>query len=696
MKILSACILSILSLFSTLRAEILEPVKWKFSSEQLSADEYKLIFEAKIEKGWHLYSLFIADNGPVPTTINFEESPSYEIVGQPAEEGESVEKFEELFEMDLKWFERKAIFSQIVKLRKDQVNVKGYLNFMVCDDTRCLPPEDVDFSFALTKKKKNNSEELIKKKEKKGNITGDDDPSGSSSLQNTPNEIADIDDNKGSPEEKREKLSSKLDTPLESSSLWTIFILGFGGGLLALLTPCVFPMIPLTVSFFTKQSANKAKGIANALIYGFSIIVIYVLLGFLVTKIFGPAALNEFSTNVWLNLFFFVIFVVFAISFFGAFEISLPTSWINKTDAASDKGGLIGIFFMALTLTLVSFSCTGPIIGTLLVEAAVNGGVIGPLVGMLGFSSALALPFAIFAAFPGWLNSLPKSGGWLNSVKVCLGFLELAAALKFLSNADLVTQSWIITREVFLVFWIVIFALMGLYLLGMIMFSHDSDLSYISTPRLFFALLSFSFSLYLLPGLWGAPLSLISGFPPPMFYTEWRQNVSPVSDQEDSQKIGSVHCPHHLDCFHDYEKGMAYAEEVGKPVMIDFTGWACVNCRKMEENVWSDPRVLKILQEEYVLISLYVDEKIRLPKKEFKEVKIGGKMKKIRTVGHKWSYLQTSRFGNNSQPWYVLQDTDENVLVEPRGYTPDVETYINFLTKGLEQNEQLTAASDTL
>ncbi len=613
-------------------AEILEPIKWETSAKEVAQGEFEITFTAKIDKKWHLYSQHIKDGGPIPTTINFDESAEYKLIGKTNESGEAHEKFEPMFEMDLKWFENEASFVQKVKMVGEQANVKGYINYMTCDDSRCLPPSDYDFEILLV------TEEIGIEENDKG------------------------------------------------SSLWTIFILGFGGGLLALLTPCVFPMIPLTVSFFTKQSENKAKGISNAIIYGISIIVIYVLLGFIVTKIFGADALNAFSTNVWLNLFFFIIFVVFAVSFFGAFEITLPNSWISKTDAASDKGGLIGIFFMALTLTLVSFSCTGPIIGTLLVEAAVNGGVIGPVIGMAGFSSALALPFALFAAFPGWLNSLPKSGGWLNSVKVTLGFLELAAALKFLSNADLVTQSWILTRELFLALWIIIFALLGLYLLGFIKFSHDSEIKYVSVPRLFTAILSFAFTMYLVPGLWGAPLKLISGFPPPMFYTEWPQGGGTASIGH-SAAIAETneHCPHNLNCFHDYDEGMAYAKKEDKPVMIDFTGWACVNCRKMEENVWSDPEILKILQNEYVLISLYVDEKEELPEAEQVEVEIGGKTKKIKTVGNKWSYLQTSRFGNNSQPWYVLQDHNENLLVEPQGYTPAIEDYKAFLESGLSK-----------
>jgi thiol:disulfide interchange protein DsbD len=474
----------------------------------------------------------------------------------------------------------------------------------------------------------------------------------------------------------------------EGSSILTIFIAGFLGGLLALLTPCVFPMLPLTVSFFTKQSKTRTEGIRNAIIYALSIIVIYVLLGMAVTVVFGADALNALSTNVWFNLAFFVLLVVFAISFMGAFEITLPSSWINKADDASNKGGLIGIFFMAFTLSLVSFSCTGPIIGTLLVEAAVSGSYSSPFMGMFGFALALALPFGLFAAFPGWLNSLPKSGGWLNTVKVSLGFLELALALKFLSNADLVMQAGLLKREIFLAIWIAIFTALTLYLFGIIKLSHDDGKNKITVTRACFALLFSSFTIYLVPGLWGAPLKLISGFPPPQFYSESSNGVGGTSTtvimgEGSANKIiagDPAHCPHNLNCFHDYEEGMGYAKESGKPVIIDFTGWACVNCRKMEEQVWSDPRVLERLQNEYVLISLYVDEKTLLDEKDrYTSVTTG---KEIKSIGNKWSDLQISTFKTNSQPWYVLVDHEGKELGQPQGYDPDIEKYIRFLDDG--------------
>lgn len=627
-------------------AQIHNPVTWNFAVE---GNEF--VFTADIEEGWHLYSQHLPpDDGPIPTSFNFDKNEHLRIKGK-AKEGKPHKEFDPNFQMELAFFSDKAVFRQEATLinATTPIKVTGFLEYMVCNDKMCLPPEMVDFEFEI-------------------------DPKTFVSATPTP------------------------DQPKEKRTYWGIFVAGFLGGLLALLTPCVFPMIPLTVSFFTKQSKTKSKGIINALIYGLSIIAIYVLLGFGVTKIFGADAMNALSTNVWFNLVFFVLLVVFAISFFGAFEIRLPSSWINKADSASDRGGLIGIFFMAFTLSLVSFSCTGPIIGTLLVEAAVNGGNAGPIMGMVGFSLALALPFALFAAFPGWLNSLPQSGGWLNSVKVVLGFLELALALKFLSNADLVMQAHIITREVFLAIWIVVFLLMGLYLLGAFRFAHDSPLPHISITRLGFAILSLFMVVYLLPGMWGAPLKIISGFPPPKFYSESPKGVGFESSSiimssdaggMDAEAIQRAeHCPHGLNCFHDYEEGLAYAKEVDKPVLLDFTGWACVNCRKMEEKVWSDPEVLSRLRNNFVLISLYVDEKLDLPEEEQIEVTIGTKTKKLRTVGNKWSYFQASRYGTNSQPYYVILDHEENQLGESAAYDPDIVKFKDWLDNGLALFEE--------
>lgn len=623
--------LSLVALFLTsfsMFGQIHDPVKWDWK-----LDGESVVFTAEIEEGWHVYSQNLgSDEGPIPTGFFFDVNEKVQLEGAP-KEGKATVKYDPNFMMELAYFDTKAEFKQKFKILEANAGVlKGYLEYMVCNEEMCLPPTMVDFEISV--------DELPASKQKTGGF-------------------------------------------------WGIFIAGFLGGLLALLTPCVFPMIPLTVSFFTKQSKTKAKGVSNAIIYGLSIIGIYVLLGFGVTKIFGADALNALSTNIWFNLAFFVLLVVFAISFFGAFEIRMPSSWINKADRASDKGGLIGIFFMAFTLSLVSFSCTGPIIGTLLVEAAVNGGVIGPLMGMLGFSSALALPFALFAMFPGWLNSLPKSGGWLNSVKVVLGFLELALAFKFLSNADLVVQAHIITREVFLCIWIVVFLMMTFYLLGFIRFSHDTKSDHVSITRVFFGMLSMFFVIYLLPGLWGAPLKIISGFPPPKFYSESPQGVGMESTINYSGAEGGVkktkeHCPHGLNCFHDYDEALVYAKEVNKPLMVDFTGWACVNCRKMEEQVWSDPEVLELLSNEVVLVSLYVDEKTALPEEEQIEVKIGDKTKILRTVGNKWSHMEATVYGTNSQPYYVLLDLEENKLGPAAAYDPDIPKFVNWLKMGIK------------
>lgn len=620
------------------KPEIFDPVSWSFSTKDLGNGEQLISFDAQIDEGWHLYSQNIPEGGPLPTVFRFAEGQDHELIGKVEEVGELHEEYDPNFMMDLSFFSGKVSFQQKIKSGSDS-QFKGELEFMVCDDEKCLPPEIVEFSIKLS------SEPML----------------------NQDNE------------------SDKL----RAKGFVGIFIAGFLGGLLALLTPCVFPMIPLTVSYFTKQSKSKAQGMSNAILYGIFIILIYVGLGFMTTWIFGPDALNEISTGFWFNLIFFIMFVVFAISFFGAFEITLPSSWVNKADQASDKGGFIGIFFMAFTLSLVSFSCTGPIIGTLLVEAAVNGGVAGPLLGMFGFSLALAMPFALFAAFPGWLNSLPRSGGWLNSVKVVLGFLELALALKFLSNADLVVQAGILTRELFIAIWIGIFAMMTAYLLGAFRLPHDSPMERLSVGRMLFGTVSLIFTLYLVPGLWGAPLKVISGFPPPMFYSESPQGVGKagvaIAGATAAGKGGhtkSAHCPHNLDCFHDYDEAMAYAKEVNKPLMVDFTGWACVNCRKMEEQVWSDPAVLNRLRENVVLVSLYVDEKLELPESEKKEVKIGDKTKVLKTVGNKWSYFQASKFGTNSQPYYVILDHDGNALHESAAYDPDIPKFINWLDRG--------------
>jgi cytochrome c biogenesis protein CcdA/thioredoxin-related protein len=638
---------SMLNLGNAQPEGILEPVKWSAVVESLGNDEFVLKIKAEIDEHWHLYSQFLpSEDGPLPTVIEFEEQSGLELIGKVTEP-KAITEFDPVFEMELSFFEKVVVFEQKFKNSGGLKSIKGTVNYMVCDDERCIFPDPFEIDLPV----------------ETGTVTP----------------VTEAED-------------------ADKGSLVAIFILAFFGGFAALLTPCVFPMIPMTVSFFTKQSKTRAKGITNALIYGLSIIVIYVLLGFGVTIIFGADALNAMSTNVWFNLAFFVLLVVFAISFFGAFEIVLPSSLINKVDRGADKGGLIGIFFMAFTLALVSFSCTGPIIGTLLVEAAYVGGTTGPLIGMLGFSLALALPFALFAAFPGWLNSLPQSGGWLNSVKVVLGFLELALAFKFLSNADLVVQAGILTREVFIAIWIAVFGSLAAYLFGMFRLPHDSPIQNLSVGRLLFAIVTLTFTIYLIPGMWGAPLKIISGFPPPKFYSEspngfggGASTAAVINDSNEHANKGhdSSTCPHNLSCFHDYEEGLAYAKEVGKPVLLDFTGWACVNCRKMEDQVWSDPGVLSRLRNEVVLISLYVDDKRALPVEEQIEVTIGNKTKKLKTIGNKWSYFQASRYQSNSQPMYILMDHDEKNLVEITAYNPDIEAYSNWLDRGVARFKEL-------
>ena len=476
-------------------------------------------------------------------------------------------------------------------------------------------------------------------------------------------------------------------------TLWGIFIAGVIGGFAAFLMPCIYPMVPLTVSYFTKQSGTRTKGIINALLYGLFIIVIYVALGMLVTLVFGASALNEAASSAWFNLLFFLIIIVFAISFLGAFEITLPSRFVNKMDEKSNQSGFLGLFFMAFTLALVSFSCTGPIIGYLLVEAVAEGALLGPAIGMLGFSVALAIPFMIFAFFPSLLKEMPKSGGWLNTVKVSLGFLELALAFKFLSNVDLAYHWGLLDREVFLAIWIVIFGLFGLYLLGKLKFSHDSDVPFISIPRLFFAIAVLSFTVYMVPGMWGAPLKALSAWLPPSPTQDFNlhqvgfTSATPQASSSVVKKYGDVfHAPHGIDAFYDYDQALEYARQVNKPVLLDFTGWSCVNCRKMEESVWPDPQVLKRLKEDYILVSLYVDDRTDLAPEEHYVSSFSGK--KIRRVGQKWSDLQASRFGTNAQPYYVVVDNDGNQLVPAQAYNEDIQNYINFLDSGIAAYRQ--------
>ncbi|MBD0824893.1 protein-disulfide reductase DsbD family protein [Aestuariibaculum marinum] len=655
-KFLLVCAALVLS--TAAFAQILEPVKWSTAVEKVSDTEYDLVATATIDKGWHLYSQDVPADGPIATSFIYDDSEgNFTIVGNTTEEeGHTIQ--DPVFEMEIKYFEKKATFKQRIQTEGEVKSVLAFVEFMVCDDTRCLPPTEVELTFNFQ-----SSSAAVSPVEAK----------------TTHESVA---PEKGVDTEKSES----------KKGLLSIFILAFLSGFAALLTPCVFPMIPMTVSFFTKQSKNKAVGIKNAIIYGICIIVIYVLLGTAVTGIFGADALNALAANPWFNIVFFVLLVVFAVSFLGAFEIMLPNSWANKVDSQADRGGLVGIFFMALALAIVSFSCTGPIVGTLLVEAASKGGI-APIVGMLGFSLAIALPFALFAAFPGWLNSLPKSGGWLNTVKVVLGFLELALAFKFLSNADYIMQWHVLEREVFIAIWIAVFGALAFYLFGKIQLPHDSPLTHISVGRLGLGLITLTFTIYMIPGLWGAPLNLISAFPPPPNYSESPYGVGyknagggvASADSHAALPEGAhLMAPHNIMAFHDYDTGLAYAKKVGKPVMIDFTGYTCVNCRKMENNVWVKPEILDILKNDVVLISLYVDDKKELPE-ELKVEYASRPGKFMKDYGDRWSDLQASRYKANSQPFYVIMDHEEKTLIDPVGYTPDVTEYKAWLNEGISK-----------
>jgi len=675
-------LLFVFFIFSNLIIAQKQYVTWSFSQKKISADEFELVFKAVAEPTWHMYSQIETPNGPLSTIFDFEKSKDFKLIGKTTEPKPNAVKDPMWDNQIVRSFEGTVIFKQKIKvLTNKPFIVKGYIDGMACNETQCQkfspPPE---FTFKIEGAKVTNS---VATTATVAEITATNIASKTpEGVVTTPDTIT----NKKIVEE----VKVRIPPTKNNKSLWLIFLAGFVGGFLALLTPCVFPMIPMTVSFFTKQSKTKSQGIRNALIYSLAIIGIYVILGLGVTLIFGADALNNLATNVWFNIAFFVLLVVFALSFLGAFEITLPSSFVNKIDSKSDKGGLIGIFFMAFTLGLVSFSCTGPIIGTLLVQAAATGAIAGPLVGMFGFSLALALPFGLFAAFPGWLNSLPKSGGWLNSVKVVLGFLELALAIKFLSNADLVVQAHLITRELFLVIWIVIFALLGIYLMGWFKLSHDSDLKFVSVPRLMVAILSFSFTVYLVPGLWGAPLKLISGFPPPDFYSESPEGFGHNNSSSNNSPSSYGDLPKHMHkgpngipVFDDYYLALEYSKKVNKPLLIDFTGWACVNCRKMEGQVWSDPQVKRRLTEDFILVSLYVDDKNSLPDSLQSQVDWSGSKRKLKKIGDRWSFLQNTKYQSATQPQYWIIDGDEKHYSDSSSYDPDIEKYVDWLDRGL-------------
>ncbi len=657
------------------QAQIQEPVKFKSELKTLQAGEAEVVFTGTIDKGWHVYSTDLGDGGPISATFNVESISGAELVGKLKPVGKEVAAFDKLFEMKVRYFENTAQFVQKLKLTGGEYKVEGFLEYGACNDENCLPPTQVPFKFSGKAEGTAVNGPAADKAADAGNVELEksSDTAQTAAMAVIGGAESDTEINvagDGTTDLWKpviDELQALGETVSQEDMSWIyIFITGFVGGLLALFTPCVWPIIPMTVSFFLKRSKDKKKGIRDAWTYGASIVVIYVGLGLLVTGIFGANALNSLSTNAVFNIFFFLMLVVFAASFFGAFEITLPSKWSNAVDSKAEKtGGLLSIFLMAFTLSLVSFSCTGPIIGFLLVQVSTTGNMIAPAIGMLGFAIALALPFTLFALFPSWLKSMPKSGGWMNVIKVTLGFLELAFALKFLSVADLAYGWRILDRETFLALWIVLFALLGFYLLGKVKFPHDDDDTKVSVPRFFMALASLAFAVYMLPGLWGAPLKAVSAFAPPM------------QTQDFNLYNNEVHAK-----FDDYDLGMEYARQHGKPVMLDFTGYGCVNCRKMELAVWTDPKVSDIINNDYVLITLYVDNKTPLSS----PVKImeNGTERTLRTVGDKWSYLQRVKFGANAQPFYVLIDNEGKPLNKSYSYDESIPKYIEFLQTGLE------------
>lgn len=668
MKKLFASILLVLLSFAG-NAQILDPVSWKTTVEKKSDTEFVLVLDATIEHEWHMFSQFTPDGASLPTVIQYKNAKgNYELVGK-TKESPYKKVYSDIFEVDEYLFENKAQFRQTIKITNPKVtSAKVYIEYQVCKEACIQQDKTFDIKLPIS----NLEESKVEKSAAKDTLAKDTSEVIAVPLITDENRPANIEKN------------TTTETPkTESKSLLSIFILAFLGGFAALLMPCIFPMIPMTVSFFTKQSKTKSEGIRNAVIYGLSIIAIYVILGSIITAVFGAEALNELSTSVWFNLVFFGLLIVFALSFLGAFEIVLPSSWATKLDSQADKGGIVGIIFMALALAVVSFSCTGPIVGTLLVESASKGGI-APIVGMLGFSLAIALPFMLFAMFPGWLNSLPKSGGWLNTVKVSLGFLELAFAFKFLSNADLVLQKHWLERELFLAIWIGIFGAWALYLFGRYMLPHDYEKAdKIGVGRLSMAIIVTAFTIYMIPGLWGAPLKILSGLTPPSTYSETPNglggsNANIKSDLPEHAHFG----PHGIVTFDDYETGLAFAKQVNKPVLLDFTGDACANCRKMEDNAWSNPEILSILKEKLVVISLVCDRKIELPKEQQYVSKTTGK--EVVTIGNKWSDFQITRYKSNSQPLYVILDNEGNDLSKPIAYTSDIQEYKSWLENGIK------------
>ena len=676
-KLISSLLLSFV--VCVLQAQIKDPVKFKTEFNTLSDTEAEIVFTAAIDKGWHVYSTELGDGGPISATFNVDKTSGIELLGKLKPVGKEVATFDKLFEMKVRYFENTAKFIQKVKLTGGAYEIEGYLEYGACDDESCLPPTEVPFKFsgvaktanAAAAKAEQPEKKEVEKKEEAAPVVSKDTVAMMELVPATTTDASTGIQPAVASGELWKPVISELqalgEEHTQGDMSWIyIFVTGFLGGLLALFTPCVWPIIPMTVSFFLKRTKDKKKGIRDAWTYGASIVVIYVALGLAITLIFGASALNALSTNAIFNILFFLMLVVFAASFFGAFEITLPSKWSNAVDSkAESTTGLLSIFLMAFTLSLVSFSCTGPIIGFLLVQVSTTGSIVAPAIGMLGFAIALALPFTLFALFPSWLKSMPKSGGWMNVIKVTLGFLELAFALKFLSVADLAYGWRLLDRETFLALWIVIFALLGFYLLGKIKFPHDDDDNKVGVTRFFMALVSLAFAVYMVPGLWGAPLKAVSAFAPPM------------QTQDFNLYKNEVHAK-----FDDYDLGMEYARLNGKPVMLDFTGYGCVNCRKMEAAVWTDPKVSDLINNDYVLITLYVDNKT--PLTEPVKIVENGTERTLRTVGDKWSYLQRVKFGANAQPFYVLLDNQGKPLNKSYAYDEDIAKYIDFLQVGLE------------
>lgn len=675
-KAFTLTLLLLAGLFSALHAQ----VSFTVSQKRVSPTEIDIIFTGRADAGWHVYSTNLPPGGPNAATFNVDKKQGVELVGGLRHGSGEKSVYDPMFEMELRFFEGQCTFTQRVRLTEPQYELDGYLEYSACNDQNCLPPTAVECKVKGSDGPKADkpAEEAAPKEATSAAVASTAADSTAAPTDSTATAATTAAADTGAadgnltaswwaPVVDEMAAFGSEDHNVAGKAWWYIFLMGFAGGLIALFTPCVWPIIPMTVSFFLKRSGNRRKGVRDAVTYGISIVVIYVALGLIITTIFGANALNDLSTNAIFNILFFLMLVVFAASFFGGFEITLPESWGTAVDNKAEKTtGLLSIFLMAFTLSLVSFSCTGPIIGFLLVEVSTSGGsALAPTIGMLGFAIALALPFTLFALFPTWLKSAPKSGGWLNVVKVVLGFLELAFALKFLSVADLAYGWGILDRETFLALWIVIFALLGFYLLGKIRFPHDDETDHTGVTRFFLGLCSLAFAVYMLPGLWGAPLKAVSAFAPPISTQDFNLDETKVEAK-----------------FTDYEAGMAYARQTGKPVLVDFTGHGCVNCRKMELAVWHDPKVRDIIMDDYVLISLYVDEKAKLPEPII--VKENGKETKLRTVGDKWSYLQRSKFGMGAQPYYVLLDNEGRPLMGSYAYDEDVDKYVKFLQDGLK------------